>query len=98
MYKGRKQQASRAGLTTNCRLIVKFIGCFLNSAKSAPDVETVSGLKKVLIKTRMELSIYRGSAHKQSFSPWIMAVQRNDPIAKATFVEIVKYILQYIPS
>lgn len=98
MYKGRKQQASRAGLTTNCRLIVKFIGCFLNSAKSAPDVETVSGLKKVLIKTRVELSVYRGSAHNWSFSPWIMAVLRNDPIAKATFVEIVKYILQHIPS
>lgn len=64
MYKGGKQQARRAGLTTNCRLIVKFIGCFLNSAKSAPDVETVSGLKKVLIKTRVELSLYRGSVHK----------------------------------
>jgi len=85
-------------LATNCRLIVKFIGCFLNSAKSAPDVETVSGLKKILIKTRMELNIYRGSAHKWSFSCWIRAVHKNDPIARATFVEIVKYILQHIPS
>lgn len=46
-------------MTTNCRLIVKFIGCFLNSAKSAPDIETVSGLKKVVIKTRVELSLCR---------------------------------------
>lgn len=51
-------------MTTNCRLIVKFIGCFLNSAKSAPDIETVSGLKKVVIKTRVELSLCRGSVYK----------------------------------
>lgn len=36
----KKNQAMQEEPAANCRLIVKFMGCFLDCAKSAPDVQS----------------------------------------------------------